>query len=513
MRTIGEWTRLNARRYPDREAFVGFDGRVKFGQVAERAWQLARGLRAARVETGDTVGVLAGNSVFNAETFIGVAVSGGIYTAYNWRWAAEELADGIRESVTKVVIVEDRFLPLLTDALAIIAARNETVELPRIIEQGEVDSLRTGDGPFPDLVTEDDALCLIYTGGSTGTSKAVVLSHRAATANALNEYIDVGVGAHPEERGLLVTPMFHSAGLLTWLVTHFVAGKTTILVDKFDEEQFVEWVGREHATNSFMIPNMMRRLMQAGAFTAPEVQRHFKAMHTGAGLLRMPNKVEFVETMPDARLFFRYGLSEAGPMVTRLHHDDILDPTVDGSIGQEYTFVESKLMSIDGDAREVEPGELGEICVRGPSIMTGYHRRPGATAETIVDGWLHTGDLATRDERGYYFFKDRLKEMIKSGGENVYCVEIEQALYLHPAVLEAAVVGVENETWGEEVRAVVSLRNDQKADAAELSEFLRTQLAGYKIPKEFAFLDASELPRSGAGKLVKEQLKHKLGWA
>jgi fatty-acyl-CoA synthase len=512
MRTIGDWTRLNARRHPDREAFVGVDGRVTFGQVAERAWKLARGLRAAGVRPGDTVGVLAGNTIFNAETFIGTAVSAGIYTAYNWRWAAEELAAGVRESGASIVIVEDRFRSLLDDALDIIAARDDAVALPRVIEQGEVETLRIGDGEAPDVVTPDDPLCLIYTGGSTGTSKAVVLSHRAATANALNEYIDLGIGAHPEERGLMVTPMFHSAGLLTWLVTHFVAGKTTVLVDKFDEQEFVEWVGRERATNSFMIPNMMRRLMQAGAFESLEVQRHFKAMHTGAGLLRMPNKVEFIEAMPNAKLFFRYGLSEAGPMVTRLHHDDMLNPDVDGSIGQEYTLVESKLMSIDGDDHTIEPGELGEICVRGPSIMTGYHRRPEATAETIVNGWLHTGDLATQDERGYYFFKDRLKEMIKSGGENVYCVEIEQALYLHPAVLEAAVVGVANETWGEEVRAVVSLRDGRAADAQELSAFLRTQLAGYKIPKEFAFMAATELPRSGAGKLVKEQLKTKLGW-
>lgn len=512
MRTIGEWTRLNARRHPDREAFVGVDGRVTFGQVAERAWKLARGIRAAGVRPGDTVGVLAGNTVFNAETFIGTAISGGIYTAYNWRWAAEELAAGVRESGAAIVIVEDRFRSLLNDALDIIASRADTVELPRVIEQAEVENLRIGDGEAPDAVAPDDPLCLIYTGGSTGTSKAVVLSHRAATANALNEYIDLGIGALPEERGLMVTPMFHSAGLLTWLVTHFVAGKTTVLVDKFDEQEFVEWVGRERATNSFMIPNMMRRLMQAGAFEAPEVQQHFKAMHTGAGLLRMPNKIEFIETMPNAKLFFRYGLSEAGPMVTRLHHDDMLDPDVDGSIGQEYTLVESRLMSIDGDDREIQPGELGEICVRGPSIMTGYHQRPDATAETIVDGWLRTGDLATQDERGYYFFKDRLKEMIKSGGENVYCVEIEQALYMHPAVLEAAVVGVANETWGEEVRAVVSLRDGRAADAQELSAFLRTQLAGYKIPKEFAFMAATDLPRSGAGKLVKEQLKTKLGW-
>jgi len=513
MRTIAEWTRLNARRRPASEAFVGTDGRVTFGEAAEHAWQFARGLRAAGVETGENVGVLGGNTVFNAEVFLGVAAAGAVYTAYNWRWAAEELATALRESDARVVISEDRFRSLLDEAIAILAARDDTESVPRIIEQEEATRLRTGDGEFPDLVNPEDGLCLIYTGGSTGTSKAVVLSHRAATANALNEYLDVGIGALPEERGLMVTPMFHSAGLLTWLVTHFIAGKTTVLVDKFDEANFVDWVGRERATNSFMIPNMMRRLLQSGAFATPDVQRHFRALHTGAGLLRMPNKLEFTETIPQARLYFRYGLSEAGPMVTRLLHDDILDPDVDGSIGQEYTFVESTLRSTDGEDRVVAPGELGEICVKGPSVMTGYYGRPDATAGAIVNGWLRTGDLATRDDRGFYFFKDRLKEMIKSGGENVYCAEVEQALYLHPAVQEAAVVGVANDAWGEEVRAVVALREGRRADASELTAHLRRHLAGYKIPKAFIFMDAADLPRSGAGKLVKARLKDLLGWS
>lgn len=512
MRTIGDWIRIHSYRSPSTEAFVGVDGRVTFGEAAERAWQLARGLRASGVEIGDPVGVLAGNTVFNAEVFLGVGMSGGLYAAYNWRWAAEELALNVRESLVKLIIVEDRFSEVLNVALDLIEASGAEFERPRVIHQGEVDFLRTGEGETEDLVTANDGLCLIYTGGSTGASKAVVLSHGAATANAINERMDLGIGDPEHERGLMVTPMFHSAGLITWLFTHFAAGKTTILVDKFDESEFVDWVGRERATNSFMIPNMMRRLMQAGAFHDVDVQRYFTAMHTGAGLLRMPNKREFLEVMPRARLFYRYGLSEGGPMVTRLHHNDILDESVDGSIGQEYSLAETKLAAIDGSGEPVPTGELGEIIVRGPNVMTGYFNNPAATADTIIDGWLHTGDLAVRDERGFYFFKDRLKEMIKTGGENVYCAEVEQVLYLHHAVLEAAVVGVANEEWGEEVRAVVSLRDGAVTTPEELSDHLRAHLAGYKVPKQFVFMPAEQLPRSGAGKLVKERLKSDLGW-
>lgn len=512
MRTLGDWIRIHHSRTAKRDAFVGVDGRVTFGEAADRAWKLARGLRETGIAPGTTVGVLAGNTVFNAELFLGVAMSGGVYAAYNWRWAAEELAINLQASLARVVIVEERFVELLDAALEILAASDTSYERPRVFSEGDVVSLRIGEGEAPDVVTPFDPLCLIYTGGSTGTAKAVVLSHQAALANAVNEHMDLGVGAHPEERGLLVTPMFHSAGLITWLVTHFISGKTIVLVDRFDEASFVEWVSRERATNSFMIPNMMRRLMQAGVFAEPGVQEHFRALHTGAGLLQMPNKREFLSMLPQARLFYRYGLSEAGPMVTRLHHDDILDESVDGSIGQEYTLVETKLRALDGSGDAVPTGELGEIIVRGPNLMTEYFKNPEATANTIVDGWLHTGDLAVRDERGYYFFRDRLKEMIKSGGENVYCSEVEQALYQHPAVLEAAVVGVSNEEWGEEVRAVISLRNGASASHVELSDHLRGYLAGYKIPKQFVFMPAADLPRSGAGKLVKEQLKGILGW-
>ncbi|MGP3534038.1 class I adenylate-forming enzyme family protein [Microbacterium sp. RD1] len=512
MRTLGDWVRLNASRHAGREAFVGIDGRITFGEVAPRAARLARGLRELGVEDGSTVGVLAGNTVFNAEVFLAVAVSGGIYAAMNWRWSAPELAAGLLESDCRILIVEERFRTLAEAAVAHLATHPDAGEPPRIIVEDAVESVRRGSAVIESTVSPTDGLCLIYTGGSTGTPKAVLLSHQAALANALNERIDCRLGDLPDERGLVSTPMFHSAGLLSWLVTHFVAGKTTVLLDRFDEASFVEWVGRERITNTFVIPNMLRRLLEAGALSDPGVRASFRAMHTGAGLLRMPDKERYFEALPDARLYFRYGLSEAGPQVTRLLHEDILDPSVDGSIGQEYTLAETQLRKVDDPGRLAEVGELGEIVVRGPSLMTEYFRRPEATADVILDGWLRTGDLATKDERGYYFFRDRLKEMIKSGGENVYCAEIEQVLYLHPAVLEAAVVGVPDSTWGEEVRAVVSFRNGATATEADLSNFLRGHIAGYKVPKRWAFLPAEEMPRSGAGKLVKSELRKKVGW-
>lgn len=509
MRTIGDWIRLNSRRYPAREAFVGVDGRVTFGEAAERAWQLGRGLRSAGINAGDGIGILAGNTVFNAEAFLGSAAAGGVYIAYNWRWAPAELAAGISETKAKVVLVEETHLPLLEAALAILMEQGDA--LPRVIRQGtEVDTLRTGSGPLEDLAGPESPLCIIYTGGSTGTPKGVVLSHRSSLANAVNEMYDCGVGRRENERGLIVTPLFHSAALLCWLVPHFVAGATSVIAQKFSDEAVVDLVGRESITNTFMIPNMMRRLMEAGVLADPAVRNNLKAVHTGAGLLRMPDKHLFTEMLPGAELYFRYGLTEAGPMVTRLKPSDMLDPGVDGSIGTEYLLAEAQLQ--DESGRPVAPGELGEICVRGPGLMTEYFGRPEATAEAMRGGWLHTGDLAVQDHRGYFYFRDRLKEMIKTGGENVYCAEIEQVLHLHPAVLEAVVMGVPDPKWDEEVRAVVVLRNGRSTNTAELSGFLRQHLAGYKIPKKMVFVQPQDLPRSAAGKLVKSQLKVNLGW-
>ncbi|GAB3691178.1 class I adenylate-forming enzyme family protein [Corynebacterium nasicanis] len=509
MRTIGDWLRLHHRQHPRTEALVGIDGRRTYGELAERSWGMARGLRSLGIDDGDRVGVLGSNTVFNAEMFFSVAASGGVYVAYNWRWTASELAHGIQETSASVIIVEQQFVELLDDALAILSRDVET--LPTVIVEGEqADALRQGEGTFHDTATLDSPLCIIYTGGSTGRSKGVVLSHRAAVVNAINEIIDCRLGSRPGERGLIVTPLFHSAGLLCWLVSHFVAASTSVLAPKFDEDSLTDWVEKERITNTFMIPNMMRKMMDRGVFDNPVFRRHLKAVHTGAGLLRMPDKELFAATLPDTELFYRYGLTEAGPMVTRLRHEDMFDPAVDGSIGQEYFSVEIQLQ--DPDGRPVPPGELGEICVRGPSLMSGYYGRPDQTAEAFRGGWLHTGDVATEDERGYFYFRDRLKEMIKTGGENVYAAEVEQVLHLHPCVLEAAVMGVPDLTWDEEVRAAIVLRDGTVATAEELSTFLRGHLAGYKIPKQMVFLETDDLPRSAAGKLVKTQLKKNLGW-
>jgi len=505
--TLADFVRLNARRSPDRLAVVDDRGRLTHRELSERAQALARGLVEMGVTPGDRVGVLTGNSIFGVETLMGIALAGGVYVPFNWRWATEELVLGTNLTKPKVVLVERDFVEAFDAALDsgdledTLAVRREGIEYEGIFKPG---------GPVDVGVTLDDPLCILFTGGTTGQSKGVVLSHRSAINNALNEIIDLGFGQAPHNTGLNMTPLFHSASLLCILIPHYVTGGTNVLMQKFDEEQFGDVIEREKVNSTFIIPNMIRRLVNAGIFDRPGLRNEFVQLHTGGGLLRMPDKVAVLDRLPGLQMFYRYGLTEGGPMLTRLHHRDILKPELDGSIGKEYTFTEVQVQ--DWQGAEAAPDELGEICARGPGIMTAYFNRPKETAETLHDGWLHTGDLAVRNEQGYFFFRDRAKDMIKTGGENVYAAEIEQLLYAHPAVMECGVLGVPSVEWDEEVRAVVALRDETAVTEEELRAYLRDHLAGYKIPKQFLFLPAGSMPVNPTGKIVKSRLREIAGW-
>ncbi|MEE2062180.1 class I adenylate-forming enzyme family protein [Rhodococcus artemisiae] len=510
MLTLVDAIRRNERLVPHREAIFDGSRRLTHGELADRAWRIAAGLRKLGVAPGDTVGVLAGNTVFSIETFLGIAAAGAAYVPYNWRWATEELAHGINETGAKVVLVGDGFDTAIADAQsggelkAPITVVHEGDEFERVV------AAEAGDRPSVPVSASDPA-CILFTGGTTGFSKGVVLSHTAILTNAINEIADCRIGARPNDRGLIVTPLFHSAALLCWFLPLYVTGNSSVLAHKFVEDEIAELVGRESITNMFLVPNMIRRMLKAGVFDTDGFRRNFKALHSGAGLLRMPDKLAVSELIPDVDLFFRYGLTEAGPMVSRLLPHDMLRPEIDGSIGTEYLLTEVQLRDLFED-KPSATGEIGEVCVRGPNVMTGYFGRPEATAEVLRDGWLRTGDLAVRDEQGYLFFRDRAKDMIKTGGENVYSSEIEQLLHTHPAVMEAAVIGVPSEEWDEEVRAVIAVRPGKSVTEPEIAGFLRQHLAGYKVPKLIALVGPDALPINPSGKIVKTNIRSAMGW-
>lgn len=503
--TLVDFVRLNWRRNPEGAAIVDDSGRLTHRELSERAWALAQGLITAGVKPGDRIGVLSGNSNFAIETYLGSVVAGGVYVPFNWRWAPEELRHGIGLVTPSVILVESDQAANMNAALA------NGFEPPcPIIWEGETYESFLGEAVDPEIpVDPEDPAVILFTGGTTGFSKGVVLPHRAVLFNSINELADLGFGQGPNAVGLCVVPLFHSASLLCVFGPHYISGGTSVIMKRFTEQEFAQTVEREGVTSTFIVPNMIRRLMNAGALSLPAMAS-LKQLHTGAGLLRMPDKEAIKANLPGIQLFFRYGLTEAGPMVTRLVDADIMNPDLDGSIGLEYSFAEVQLQ--DDEGCEVPAGALGEICVRGPGLMLGYFNQPDATASTLVNGWLKTGDLAVRDENGYLYFRDRAKDMIKTGGENVYASEIEQLLYAHPAVMECGVVGVPSLEWDEEVRAVVALREGAVATADDLSGYLRQHLAGYKIPKVFLFVEPGLMPINPSGKIVKSQLRQVVGW-
>lgn len=501
MRPLGEFLRLNSQRYPDSVAVIDDVGQITYAELAARAFSVGAGLREAGVRPGDTVGVLSGNSIFSVEAYLGVLCAGATSALYNWRWAVPELVFGVNNSRAKVVLVEQAWLDLYAAA----EATGELTEQPRAVVEGPdyEGFLRPGWEPE---YTEDlsSGNAILFTGGTTGFPKGVVLSERAIITNGLNEIIDTDM--EHADRTLLIAPMFHAASLLCWFVPHLMLGATSVLMRQFDEEKVGEVVQRHGVTNGYLVPNMVRRLTAAGIFERYDWSS-YRRMYVGGATFRMPDKLAIRRVLPDVRIYYQYGLTEGGPIVTRLRPEDMFREDIDGSIGREFLFSEVVVRDLVSDA-EVGPGEVGELTVRGPNVMDGYYMRAEETAQVLGEnGWLRTGDIVSKDVNGYIYFHDRSKDMIKSGGENVYSAEVERVLYAHPAISEAAVLGIASSAWDEEVCAVVALKRGAELSEEELREYCRAHLAGYKIPKRVKFVGPHEIPVNDSGKIVKTRLK------
>jgi fatty-acyl-CoA synthase len=501
--TVREMVRRNRYRCPDAEAVVDEARRLTHAEFTDRCWALAAGLIERGVRVGDTVGIMAGNGVFSAETYAGAGVAGAVAVPYNWRSATPEMVHQINDSGARIVLAEETWRSALEEA------RQELDrELLIVYEGPEYDSLlRFGGEPDVALGPEDGAV-IIYTGGTTGASKGVLLSHRNVFSNCLNEIYDTEMVR--ADRTLLTTPMYHAAALLHWFLPHLLLGATSVFVRAFDEERVVAAMERERITNLFLIPNMLRRILTSGALISHDV-RAMRRLYVGGASFKLPDKLEARAQLPGVDFYYQYGLTEGGPIVTRLRPEDMFREDLDGSIGQEFLLTEVSIR--DPDGHEVPLGTPGEICVKSPGVMKGYFNRPDATKDVFRDGWLRTGDVAARVEGGYFYFHDRLKDMIKTGGANVYSAEVEQVLYGHAAILEAAVIGVPSSEWDEEVRAVVALRPDAVATEDELRTYCRRFLAGYKVPKRIAIVDPADLPVNPSGKILKRKLRSQDLWA
>ena len=492
---------------PGHVATVFRGRRRSFGEFGERVARLAGALRRLPVVPGDRVGVLAQNSDLWLEAMMAVWWAGGVLNPVNIRWSVPEIVYSLDDCDTRILFVDDQHLHLVE------GIRAKTVHPPVLIHMGDgpapygmwsCDGLIEATAPAEDAGRGGaDLACIMYTGGTTGFPKGVMQTH----LNLWFSSVQRMASAQPltGSRVLHAAPLFH-AGAMARALMQFIAGEAHVIIPAFDALEVLQTIERETVTETLLVPSMIQMLVDHPAFTHHDLSS-LKCLIYGASPMTASVLERMLAALPGVDFYHSYGLTEACPSVSSNPPENHgVQGRTNGkfrSAGRAGIGVSVKI--VDEQGNEVPRGTVGEVVVRGANVMTGYWNKPAETAQALREGWLHTGDGATMDEDGYLFIVDRIKDMIVSGGENVYSAEVESVVARHPAVLACAVIGVPNERWGEAVHAVVVLKSDAQADAEGIRAFCREHIAGYKCPKTVEFRDA--LPLSAAGKVLKRDLR------
>jgi long-chain acyl-CoA synthetase len=510
----------NAAVHGTKEFLVFDDQRVSFAEFVELTWGAAHALLDEfGLKRGDRVGILAYNRPEWLIALFGAASAGGVSVGLNGWWTTAELSYALSDSGCRYLIVDEalwmRVQPLLEQPNEVHTvfyigdnAPAGTVPIQTLLR-------RRSDMPSVSI-EEDDPFVLLYTSGTTGRSKACITTHRGTIAQVqgimFNYFVSLivregvdGPAALPENpSALLTSPLFHVAGLHSTVCMALTSGAKLVFgPPKFDAERALQTIEKERITSWMAIPTLLQRLIEhprlddydlssllgistGGAPTAPETAERAQAM---------------LKTKP--RLATSYGLTESHGMATSIGGDDYIAHR--NSVGRPFPLVDIRI--VNDKLQDVALGLPGQILLGGPTITPGYWKRPKDTAETIIDGWLHTGDIGYMDREGFLYISDRAKDMVIRGGENVYCVEIENVLAEHPEIVEAAVIGVPDRDLGERVKAVVVRTPGSLLTAAEVKMHVARHLAKFKVPEEVEFM-SDPLPRNLAGKLLKNVLRN-----
>jgi len=478
----------------ERPAVVCQDRRRTYAELGSRCRRLAGAMRELGLAPQDRVGVVALNSDRYLELYLGLPAAGYVLVPVNSRLAAAEMR-AILDDAGVSVVFADAGYPGLTGGTGATGFRR-VLTMPDDYE----DLIATADeAPLGDGVTENDLAALFYTSGTTGAAKGAMHTHRSLVTSALHFMATWPFDA--QTRWLVASPMFHTGGILATLATVW-AGGTHVIMPRFDPDLAVDLIEREGVTHTLLVPTMLATA--AGAQLArPRDVSSLRYLSHGASPISAETLRRTRQAFPGAELLHVYGTTETTPITTLLPHEErILDTPRVRSCGQPAMGVEMRV--VDDALADLPPGAVGQMAVRSPSVMAGYWRKPEATAEVMRDGWYLTGDLGYRDEEFYIYLVDRAKDMIVSGGENIYSTEVEAVLGSHPAVQEAAVFGVPDPRWGESVYAVVFCRQQVTAD--ELMAHCRERIARFKVPRCIE-LRGETLPKSAAGKILKRELR------
>ena len=511
---IGSLLTHSAQTFPDQPALIQGERRLSYAEFNARANRLANALGGLGVGQGDNIALLMYNCTEMLEALFAGFKAGCGVVPINFRLHPNEFSYIIDHSESKAVIVSPEFNQPIAEMRD---------QMPRIEHRitlsdpgdGFLDYesvLSSGGDVFKDVdVAPDDVAWFFYTSGTTGMPKGAMLTHRNLMAMTMSFYADMCPGFGTHEAVLHAAPLSHGSGLYA-LPNIGKAAMNIIPEDRtFDPQKVFEAIQEHRITNFFAAPTMVKRLVESSAVDSCD-HSSLKAVIYGGGPMLVDDLLVAIEKLGPC-LVQLYGQGESPMTISYLPQEDhVLDGDADqmrrlASAGYAHVNVEVKIF--DANDNELPAGETGEIVTRSDLVMKGYWRNPEATAETLRNGWLHTGDMGCFDAQGYLFIMDRSKDMIISGGENIYPREIEEVVIQHPAVREVAVIGVPDPEWGEAVKAVVALNDGQSTTEQELINFCKDHIASFKKPKSVDFID--EIPKNNYGKIVKRELRDKYG--
>ncbi len=501
---VGKWPERRFFLSPNKVAFkeAKTERDFTYKDIHTRSVNLASMLQGKyNVTRGDRLAVITKNRIEMIDIFFAAAKLGAVIVPLNFRLSKGELENIIMDCFPKVLFYEKEFGEKLNTIV-------ESSEIDHIVSFDDQGEGFVGEETFLSLlevplnqsfgspvVSPEDPLMILYTGGTTGSPKGALLSHRMIFWNAVNTIISWGL--NQEDIVPIFVPLFHTGGWNVFLLPLFHMGGTTILFADFDPEEALKVFAKEKCTIGFMVPTMYQMILDLPGFNK-EAFPNLRFLISGGA----PCPMTIFHSLWKEGLVFKqgYGLTEVGPNCFSLEAADIKEKSP--SVGKPIFYSDVRLINEEG--KDVGPGEIGELIIKGPHVCSGYFKNKEATQKAYFQGYFLTGDLARQDEDGFYYIVDRRKHMIISGGENIYPGEIEEVLYKHPAVNEAAVVGIPDEKWGEKVKGVVVLKKGDKVSPSDIIAFVKKFLGGYKVPKIIEF--RSELPKNAAGKILKKDL-------